>query len=180
MDTTRTKTTFTPDQLTAAAYDFYTKYHGYFFTDSEGVYHYGAHEDGSLTTKCGTLKDVIAYLEHFTNTEDITTGDGTVITLDYEGQGFASKQFIEHLIRKHNLYNDVFSLLFLRKVLDYGLEYNRISKDGLAYWLIDLVPELEFNEVCGYYADECLTQNGQAAKRDYWTNRNDYIRKAQA
>ena len=114
-----------------------------------------------------------------TTTETKTTGSGRTVNLDYEGHGFASAQLIAYLIEKHPCIRmDAFAVLFLRKVIDYGLENNRVSKDGLAYFLSDLIPELEFNEVCGYYADECLTENGKEAKREFWEHYEDYIRKA--
>lgn len=145
-----------------------------FFEDPNGNYYHGSHEDGTLSTLIGnTLEDVIKYLEHFTNEEHITTGNGGAVDLHYQGQGFAEKQFIEHLIAKHNLTDgngaQIFSVRFLEKVIAYGKEHERGSKDGLAYFLFDLIPELEFNEVCGYFADECLTGDGIANKRDYWS-----------
>lgn len=84
--------------------------------------------------------------------------------LQYDEHGLASKQLIEYLINIHDLNSSVFSILTLEKIIEYGEANCDVSKDQLAYYLVDLIPELTYEEVILFFSDEKLTEFGLEEK----------------
>lgn len=69
-------------------------------------------------------------------------------------------------------------------VIDYALKHKNISKDQLAYFISDLLPEIEFLEVAKFCSNECLTggtleQLGRYKKESHFDEKRffnkDYI-----
>ena len=85
--------------------------------------------------------------------------------LQYDEHGLASKQLIEYLIKLHKLDHSVYAILTLEKIIEYGEAHEDASKDQLAYYLTDLIPELTYEEVILFFADEKLTEYGLETKK---------------
>ena len=83
---------------------------------------------------------------------------------------FAKQQFIMHLLLKHHLATCVYSLRTLENIVNYGLEHKNTSRNQLAYFLFDIVPDVEFKEVAAFCEDDILTVNAQYEKDDYIEN----------
>lgn len=89
--------------------------------------------------------------------------------------GIAEKEFIEHLIVKHDLNKGannnacIFSILMLEKIIQYGKDHKRTSKDAFANYLFDSIPELYEDEAHAFIDDDLLTDAGKAAKEHYWS-----------
>ena len=49
--------------------------------------------------------------------------------------------------------------------MNYGKEHHGHTKDALAYFLSDMIPEVEFGEVAMFMDDDHLTRNGQMEKQ---------------
>lgn len=47
----------------------------------------------------------------------------------------------------------------LSNIIDYGIGHENVSKDQLANWITDIVPEVSFEEVALFCADEILTNS---------------------
>lgn len=60
---------------------------------------------------------------------------------------------------------------FLRQLVDNVVEYGTTekthSKDQLVYFLLDIVPELEFGEIAQFVDDSYLTKTGLLEKQDW-------------
>ena len=82
--------------------------------------------------------------------------------------GFAHEQFIDYLQTKHNFDSDSFAIDLIQQLIEYGRKYHKVSKDQLAYFLTDIIPDLDFYEAAAFFEDKCLTQNGQTEKQRFW------------
>lgn len=107
-----------------------------------------------------------------TTTETITTFSGSTITLEYSDH-FAGRQFIQDLIKQfgepgENANHYIFSLRALEMLISYGVEHHNASKNQLAYFLFDTVPDVTFREIVAYCENDILTNNAQLEKYDYW------------
>ena len=64
---------------------------------------------------------------------------------------------------------------FLREtvgnIIAYGLKHHMHEKDELVYFLKDILPEVEFEEIAVFANESILTQNTKAAIRK-WTEKN--------
>lgn len=94
-----------------------------------------------------------------------------IYNLEYEA-GFAKRQFIEAVITKYSNDKDellkIYTTRLLQLAINYGIEHHNNSKNQLAYYLFDVVPDVTFAEVVAYCADEILTDNAIIEKGDYW------------
>lgn len=94
-------------------------------------------------------------------------------TLDY-WDNFAGKQFIEHLIHAHDITEAngaMFTARLLELVIEYGQEHRNNSKDQLAFYLYDVIPDVEFSEVVAYCSNDILTNNAKNEKYEYWDSK---------
>lgn len=100
------------------------------------------------------------------------------ITLELEGS-FAVRQFIADQLRKHTELIDkptdpllkIYTARLLETVIDYGLEHKNASKDQLAFYLYDVIPDVDFAEVVAYCSNDILTNNARNEKYDYWDSK---------
>ena len=112
-------------------------------------------------------------MNNHTTQETITTGASGSITLEYADH-FAKEQFIKHILRKYepaakaNQLLFLFSIRALQLTVDYGQEHNNVSKNQLAYYLFDVIPEVTFSEIVAYCDNEILSDNARQEKYDYW------------
>lgn len=107
--------------------------------------------------------------------ETITTNNHT-FELEYTDH-FASDQFIRHVLNKYDNGDKkdlvyLFSARMLETVIQYGIEHNNVSLNQLAYFLYDIIPEMEYSEVVAYCENDILSQNARLEKYDYWDRRD--------
>ena len=88
---------------------------------------------------------------------------------EYDDHGLASKELIEYLIKDRSLRDsyraEVFAILMLEKIIEYGEAVEDVSKDQLVYFLTNLIPELTYEEAVLFFDDEKLTNIGISSKR---------------
>lgn len=86
--------------------------------------------------------------------------------------GIDADMLIKFIIAKHELEDgkcaESFSILMLEKVIQYGIKRHNVSKDELAYYLMDVIPELEFTEATAFIIDDQLTSDGLKHKNNFW------------
>lgn len=107
-----------------------------------------------------------------TTTEHIIKRNDDEIVLNFADY-FAKEQFIKHVVSKYGEPHDnellfLYSVRALELMIDYGIEHNNASKNQLAYFLFDLVPDVTFAEVVAYCDNYILTNNARIEKYDYW------------
>lgn len=110
------------------------------------------------------------------HTEVITSENGAeLVTLHFDEYGHDTKQFIEFIISKYDLHHNnpasVFSVVMLRNMIDYGKDHYAGTKDRLAYFLFDIIPDVEFKEVVAFFSNDVLTTNAKYEKYEYWDSR---------
>lgn len=107
------------------------------------------------------------------NHETITTNTNE-IELTFENN-FDREAFIKHIVKKsesdgnERLY--IFAVRFLERVIDYGIEHKNVSKNQLAYFLHEIIPDVEFAEIVAYCANDILTNNARHEKYNYWDSK---------
>ena len=62
---------------------------------------------------------------------------------------------------------DQFARELVDNILTYANKDHSASKDQFAYFVSDMIPEIEFGEVAAFCDDSVLTKNGIMAKQDY-------------
>ena len=62
----------------------------------------------------------------------------------------------------------LYAVRALELVIDYGLEHHNASKNQLAYYLFDFIPDVTFSEIVAYCDNDILTTNARLEKYDYW------------
>ena len=87
--------------------------------------------------------------------------------------GIDANMLIKFLIEKHDLedggkYAETFAIMMLEKTIQYGIKRHNVSKDELAYYLMDVIPELEFTEATAFIIDDQLTGDGLKHKNNFW------------
>ena len=81
-------------------------------------------------------------------------------------KGFDKEKFMGYMESVFDL--NGFSRELIENIIDYAHEHEHISKDQFAYFVSDMLPEVEFCEVAGFCEDEILTKNGIAEKEKFW------------
>ena len=72
-------------------------------------------------------------------------------------KGFNRDGFIEWLEDKYGL--NSFTVELLDNIIDYAHKHEHVSKDQFAYFISDLVPEIEFMDVAKFCEDTILTRD---------------------
>ena len=70
-------------------------------------------------------------------------------------KGFDSNGFMEWL--EENFTTDHYARQTVLNIIDYAHKHEHISKDQFAYFISDLLPEVEFLEVARFCDDAILT-----------------------
>lgn len=65
--------------------------------------------------------------------------------------------FISFVLTAHNDVGTPFERNLIRSIVVYGNDHHSVSKDQLAYFLSDVIPDIDFEDVIKFIADECLT-----------------------
>lgn len=81
-----------------------------------------------------------------------------IVTMDY----FNQKDFLEWLscntrFEERGSFDWHYELL--SNIIEYGLEHHNHSKDQLAYFISDMIPNVEFDDVARFCDNSILTNN---------------------
>ena len=91
--------------------------------------------------------------------------DERKIIMQYNN-GFDIKGFEEYMNESFSL--DEFSQSMVDNLANFAVENQNHSKDQLADFLSDVIPEVEFKEIAGFCEDAILTESyGQEQKREF-------------
>lgn len=72
-------------------------------------------------------------------------------------KGFNEKAFIEWLEEKYDL--NSYAVEMVTNIIEYAHKWEQVSKDQLAYFISDLLPEVEFEEVA-QFCEDCMLTDG--------------------
>ena len=86
-------------------------------------------------------------------------------------KGFDENNFMAYLEATFNGFENSFLRDLVRNVIDYAKKYEHVSKDQFAYFVSDMLPEIEFGEVAMFCDDVILTADGQKMKYETIFNR---------
>ena len=92
------------------------------------------------------------------------------LTEEWIKKGFDRIGFKDYLIKKipGHMDHDAlgYFLLYVDKIINYGINWMHVSKDQFAWWLADMIPELEVGEAAMFIADSSLTEEMKYIKRE--------------
>lgn len=72
-------------------------------------------------------------------------------------KGFNEKAFTEWLEDKFDLSS--YAVEMVRNIVEYAHKREQVSKDQFAYFISDLLPEVEFEEVA-QFCEDCMLTDG--------------------
>ena len=78
---------------------------------------------------------------------------------------FDTDGFMAYLKEQFGPMDDHFTYEMVENLVNYGKEHHGHTKDALAYFLSDMIPEVEFGEAAMFTDDDYLTHNGQMEKQ---------------
>ena len=78
--------------------------------------------------------------------------------------GFDETGFMGYLEKSFGGFENTFLRGLVENLVEYGLMYERVSKDQFCYWLSNLLPEVSFGEVAAFMNDDSLTASGKTEK----------------
>lgn len=81
--------------------------------------------------------------------------------------GFDNIAFMEYLENTFTGFENCFLRNVIGNIIEYGHKHEHVSKDQFIYFLLDLLPDLEFGEIAQFANDEILTEYGKSEKRKY-------------
>lgn len=81
---------------------------------------------------------------------------------------FDKDRFMEYLQDEFAAFDNAWDFLrgTISNLIDFGMRHHNQSKDQLGYFLSDILPGVEFQDVAMFIDDAYLTQNGQAEKAE--------------
>lgn len=86
-------------------------------------------------------------------------------------KNFNKEKFMEYLKNNFNDFENGFLCDTVENIIEYAFQNYGHSLDTPAYFISDMLPEIEFSEVAMFCDDAILTRNGQRAKGEM-LNRN--------
>ena len=89
-------------------------------------------------------------------------------------KGFDREAFMKYMEKSFDL-TICFSRGLIENVIEYAKEHEHVSKDMFAYFVSDLIPEIDFMEVCGFCEDAILTSNGIYEKERFWEEKESFL-----
>ena len=81
-------------------------------------------------------------------------------------KGFDEKGFMSYLEETFGGVDNCFLRELVQNVIEYAQKWEHVSKDQFAYFVSDMLPEVEFGEVAMFCEDSILTAGGQRVKRE--------------
>ena len=91
--------------------------------------------------------------------------------LIFNEEGFDKLSFMIYMEETFRMGN--FGRATVDNIVEYALKHHNHSLDSAAYFISDLVSEVEFYEVCGFFADNMLTRNGIYEKARFWAEKSE-------
>ena len=88
--------------------------------------------------------------------------------------GFNNRDFINYFVYEKPAKNENPRRLLsemLEKILEYAHKNEHNSKDQFIYFLLDILPAMDFGEIAQFANDEILTAYGRAQKFYYLTGK---------
>ena len=85
--------------------------------------------------------------------------------------GFDKQNFMWYMQEAFSM--AVFGRNLLESIVEYAIKNEHVSKDQLAYFLSDIIPEVEFCETAAFCEDTILTSNGLYEKEKFWRMHTD-------
>lgn len=82
-------------------------------------------------------------------------------------KGFNDTAFKEYLQNTFNGFENCFLRGIIENIIEYAHKHHHVSKDQFIYFLLDMLPELEFGEIAQFANDEILTSYGQEEKKKF-------------
>lgn len=79
---------------------------------------------------------------------------------------FDKKAFMKYMLKEFSSMDTHFTYDMVENLVDWGLEHQNSSKDQFCYWLSDLIPEVEFEEVARFMSEDYLTSIGKGAAKN--------------
>lgn len=76
------------------------------------------------------------------------------------------EEFVQFVLTTHGDSNNQFEYLMLYNIVEYGIKHHNTSKDQLAYFLSDIIPNVEFTEVINYVNNDYLTESSKRLKEN--------------
>lgn len=72
--------------------------------------------------------------------------------------GFAKEEFLQFMHEEFpNVFDNSFSRDMLENIVDYGVKNHTTTKNGLYYFLKEIIPELEPKDIIKFIDPDCLT-----------------------
>lgn len=90
-------------------------------------------------------------------------------------QGFNKTAFMAYLENIFQGFEYSFVRELVENVIAYANKWERVSKDQFAYFVSDMLPEVEFGEVAAFLEDACLTAEGQRMKYEWINEHSDAL-----
>lgn len=79
-------------------------------------------------------------------------------------KGFDRAGFMKYLEDTFNGFDNSFLRQTVENIIDYAQKWEHVSRDQFAYFLSDMIPEIEFSEVARFCDDDILTDWGREQK----------------
>lgn len=84
-------------------------------------------------------------------------------------KGFDQGQFCQYMENTFSI--DPFGRALMLNIIDYAQKHEHVSKDQFAYFVSDMIPEIEFRDVAAFCEDAILTGSGIQEKKAFWEQR---------
>lgn len=81
-------------------------------------------------------------------------------------KGFNEEEFINYLQGEITNIN-YFTREIILNIIEYAHEHEHTSKDQFCNFISKMLSKVEFGEVAMFMEDKCLTEHGQARKKEY-------------
>jgi len=91
--------------------------------------------------------------------------------MNYE-TGFAREEFQDYLKSSHDISERETEMI--DNIISYALNNKAHTCDEVAYFVSDMIPDVEFKEVAGFCEDKNLTRNGLAEKQEFLSEHPEY------
>ncbi len=82
------------------------------------------------------------------------------------GKGFNRDGFMAYLEQQFSGFENCFLRETVENIIEYGKKHEHVGKDQFAYFISDILPEVELGEIAMFCDDDILTADGQWLKRD--------------
>ena len=113
-----------------------------------------------------TAEKILGEVSSFTS-KDISP----VPDLGYSIFGFAIEEFMEFMdekLKDNQLHDSHYTRELIENLVNYAENHEHTTRDSLAYFLSDIIPDVEFGDVAAFCRDDILTSYGLEMKKSHW------------